>query len=227
MTRIYDNWERLVEATLRREEDRLSCSRSFSDQSLPSSPSPSFRATLFRSRLPSVDFSSGLVGNSFTCDEILQATDFLSQSNLIKHGRSGDLFSGVLEGGIQVVVKKISLSSIQKESYYITPELEILHKLPHSKIAHSRIVPLLGHCSENMNEKYLVYEYMPNKDLSSHFSRNNVSDGDDCRQLRSLDWKTRLKIAIGAAEGLCYLHHECVPPIVHRYISLSLHLYWC
>lgn len=31
-----------------------------------------------------------------------------------------------------------------------------------------------------------------------------------------LDWPTRYKIALDAAEGLSYLHHDCVPPIVHR-----------
>ena len=31
-----------------------------------------------------------------------------------------------------------------------------------------------------------------------------------------MDWVTRYKIAVDAAEGLCYLHHDCVPPIVHR-----------
>ena len=36
-----------------------------------------------------------------------------------------------------------------------------------------------------------------------------------------LDWPTRLKVAVGAAQGLCYMHHECVPPIVHRDVKTS------
>lgn len=36
-----------------------------------------------------------------------------------------------------------------------------------------------------------------------------------------LDWETRLKIAVGAAEGLAYLHHDCNPRIVHRDIKSS------
>jgi serine/threonine protein kinase len=31
-----------------------------------------------------------------------------------------------------------------------------------------------------------------------------------------LDWEARLKIALGAAQGLAYLHHECSPRIIHR-----------
>ena len=41
-----------------------------------------------------------------------------------------------------------------------------------------------------------------------------------------LDWITRLKIAIGAAEGLSYLHHECSPPLVHRYCKAFFQLFF-
>ncbi|KAI9121482.1 hypothetical protein K1719_008515 [Acacia pycnantha] len=57
---------------------------------------------------------------------------------------------------------------------------------------HTRLVPLLGHCLENDNAKFL-----------------------------SLDWITRLKVSIGTTEALCYLHHECNPPFVHRDIQAS------
>ncbi|KAL7156644.1 hypothetical protein ABFS83_02G022700 [Erythranthe nasuta] len=85
-------------------------------------------------------------------------------------------------------------------------------------VSHPRIVPLLGHCLENTNEKFLVYKHMPNGDLSSSLFKKTRSDDST---LPSLDWITRLKIAIGAAEGLAYLHHECIPPHVHRDIQAS------
>ncbi|KAL3538969.1 hypothetical protein ACH5RR_002335 [Cinchona calisaya] len=218
MTRIYDNWERLVRATLRREQFRLSSMRTPSDLSLASSSSSSFSFSAFPSRVPSFIFSGLLPGVSFTYHQILQVTNGLSQSNLIKHGQSGDLFYGVLEGGIEVVVKKIDLSSIQRESYYLISELEILHKVSHSR----SVVPLVGHCLENMNEKFLVYKYMPKKDLSTYLYRKIAPDDvNDRLHIPSLDWDVRLKIAVGAAEGLYYLHHECIPPIVHRDIQAS------
>ncbi|CAL5385627.1 unnamed protein product [Camellia sinensis] len=148
-------------------------------------------------------------GEAFTYQQILQATDNFNDVNLRKYGHSGDLFQGMFEDGIRVVIKKIDLLSVKKEAYM--KELNFF-----SKISHTRLVPLLGHCLENENEKYLVYKYMPNGDLSSSlYRKTNSEDGS----LQSLDWITRLKIAIGAAEGLSYLHHECSPAIVHSWIQ--------
>ncbi|KAL8027755.1 hypothetical protein ABFS82_14G114100 [Erythranthe guttata] len=159
----------------------------------------------------SLNFSN--IGDTFTLQQILQAIGEFNDANLIKSGHSGDLYSGKLEGGIPVVIKKIDLNSSVKMGMYMS-ELDFF-----SKFSHPRFVPLLGHCLENENEKYLVYKYMPNRDLSSSLFKKINSDDDD--SLQSLDWITRLKIAIGAAEGLSYLHHECVPPLVHRDVQAS------
>ncbi|XWS14572.1 hypothetical protein CRYUN_Cryun35bG0021500 [Craigia yunnanensis] len=150
-------------------------------------------------------------GDPFTYEQLLQATDNFSETNLIKHGHSGNLFRGILEGGIPVVIKKINLSSFKKESYMI--ELDLFRKL-----SHTRFVPLLGHCLEHETDKLLVYKYMPNGDLANSFYRATNSEDDS---LQSLDWITRLKVATGAAEGLYYLHHECNPPLVHRDVQAS------
>lgn len=157
---------------------------------------------------------SGL-GESFTYEQMLQSTCNFSTENLIQQGHSGDLFRGTLEGGHPVVVKRVDLHSIRKESFM--SELELF-----SKVTHPRLVPLVGHCLEDENEKFLVYKYMPNGDLSNAFYRvTNAEEG-----LQSLDWITRLKIAIGAAEALSYLHHECTPPVVHRYY-ITYKIYIC
>ncbi|GFY89697.1 leucine-rich repeat protein kinase family protein [Actinidia rufa] len=170
---------------------------------VPASGSPPPAAGL------SVNFSS--LGEAYTYQQILLATDNFNDINLIKHGHSGDLFRGILEGGIPVVIKKVDLHSVKKEAYML--ELDFF-----SKVSHARLVPLLGYCLENENEKFLVYKNMPNGDLSSSLYRKTNSDDDS---LQSLDWITRLKIAIGAAEGLSYLHHECNPPLVHRDVQAS------
>ncbi|KAM1790515.1 hypothetical protein ACFX11_034765 [Malus domestica] len=156
-----------------------------------------------------INFSS--VGDAFTYQQLLQATGEFNNANLIKNGHSGDLFRGVLENGIPVVIKRIDLCSIKKEAYL--QELDFF-----SKVSHARFVPLLGHCLENENEKFLVYKSMPNGDLSNSLFKKTSTEDDS---LQSLDWITRLKIALGGAEGLSYLHHECNPPYVHRDVQAS------
>ncbi|KAM0937950.1 putative protein kinase RLK-Pelle-LRR-XIV family [Dioscorea sansibarensis] len=158
-----------------------------------------------------VSVNPSAVGDSFTYDQLFRATSEFSDANLIKHGHSGDLYHGVLEGGAHVVVKKIDLLTVKKEAYVV--ELDIF-----TKVSHTRLVPLLGHCLEKENEKFLVYKFMPNGDLSSALYRKNGSEEDG---LQSLDWITRLKIATGLAEALCFLHHECNPPLVHRDVQAS------
>ncbi|XWS62791.1 hypothetical protein CRYUN_Cryun06bG0040900 [Craigia yunnanensis] len=160
---------------------------------------------------PGVTINISSLGDLFTYQQLLQATGDFSDANLIKHGHSGDLFRGILEGGLPVVIKRIDLQSIKKEAYLL--ELDFF-----SKVSHTRVVPLLGHYLGKENEKFLVYKYMPNGDLSSSLYRKNNLEDDS---LQSLDWITRLKIAIGAAEGLSYLHHECTPPLVHRDVQAS------
>ncbi|KAK4382743.1 putative LRR receptor-like serine/threonine-protein kinase [Sesamum angolense] len=155
-----------------------------------------------------IDLSN--VGESFTYEQMLVATCNFSTENLIKQGHSGDLFRGTLEGGYSVVVKRVDLRSTGGES--VMSELDLF-----GRVLHPRLVPLVGHCLEDEHEKFLVYKYMPNGDLSNAMYRLTNAEED----LQSLDWITRLKIAIGAAEALSYLHHECTPPVVHRDIEAS------
>lgn len=160
-----------------------------------------------------VKFSNDISGSieSFTYDQIIQATSNFNEMNLIKNGHTGDIFRGILEGGVTVVIKKVNVHHIEKETYKL--ELELLNWT-----THHRLVPFLGHCLDHENEKFLVYKYMPNGDLFNLLSRDKDLEDENGQ---SLDWITRLKIATGAAEGLVYLHHECNPPLVHRYLFLS------
>jgi serine/threonine protein kinase len=41
------------------------------------------------------------------------------------------------------------------------------------------------------------------------------------RNMEPLDWDLRFKIALGVARGLSYLHHDCIPHIIHRDIKCS------
>lgn len=153
------------------------------------------------------------LGENFSYTQLQQATAGFSELNLLKAGHSGDLYQGLLEGHIPIVVKKVDLTRLKKESYL--SELDLF-----GKASHTRLVPLLGHCLEREQEKLLVYKYMPGRDLG--YALQKKSKGNPLEDsLLSLDWITRLKIAIGAAEGLTYLHQECTPALVHRDIQSS------
>ncbi|CAH8361889.1 unnamed protein product [Eruca vesicaria subsp. sativa] len=158
-------------------------------------------------------FDLSRLGNAFTYEQLLQATEEFNDANLIKRGHSGSLFRGSLDDGTSIVIKKIDTKESKNEGY--VSELELF-----SKGGHQRLVSFLGHCLENESQKVLlVYKYMRNGDLGSALFRKSDDEGED--GLKSLDWITRLKIALGAAEGLAYLHHECSPPLVHRDVQAS------
>jgi hypothetical protein len=147
------------------------------------------------------------VGDSFAYDQLANATSGFGEERLIKHGHSGDLYHGVLQDGTAVVVKRITSRVARKDAYLA--ELDLF-----TKGLHERLVPFLGHCLDKEEEKVLVYRFVRNGDLSSALHRKSREEDEG---MQSLDWIKRLKIATGVAEALCYLHHECSPPMVHRY----------
>ncbi|GJN23479.1 hypothetical protein PR202_gb11130 [Eleusine coracana subsp. coracana] len=151
------------------------------------------------------------VGDSFAYDQLASITSGFSEERLIKHGHSGDFYHGVLQDGTAVVVKRIT-SRVAKTDAYLA-ELDLF-----AKGYHERLVPLMGHCLDNEEEKALVYRFVRNGDLSSALHRKPREDEEG---MQSLDWIKRLKIATGVAEALCYLHHECNPPMVHRDMQAS------
>jgi serine/threonine protein kinase len=68
----------------------------------------------------------------------------------------------------------------------------------------------------------LVYEYLEHSSLDKWLhNKNSSSDMSGSAQDVILDWPKRLRIAVGIAQGLCYMHHDCSPPIVHRDIKTS------
>jgi serine/threonine protein kinase len=90
-----------------------------------------------------------------------------------------------------------------------TAEMETL-----GKIKHHNLVPLLGYCKIG-EERLLVYEYM------QHGSLEDMLHGMKKENETTLCWEERKKIARGAAKGLCFLHHNCIPHIIHRDMKSS------
>ncbi|MCO5589292.1 hypothetical protein L7F22_043258 [Adiantum nelumboides] len=154
------------------------------------------------------------LGESFSYDRLHRATSGFSSSQMLANGHSGEFYKGTLGEGTVVVVKRVYTAK-KLELYF--KELEILQKT-----SHRRLITVVGHCMDTPEEKFLVYKYMPCGDLASLLQmKKTITEGAFHRCQRPLDWITRLKIAIGVAEGLTYLHHECSPPIVHGNVKAT------
>ncbi|XP_020573366.1 receptor-like protein kinase HSL1 [Phalaenopsis equestris] len=137
--------------------------------------------------------------------------DSLQEDNIIGRGASGKVYKAVLRSGETVAVKKLCKEKElmtddvkQEGTGYDTLRTEAAATM--GKIRHKNIVKLWC-CYSHMDCQLLVYEYMPNGSL------RDLLHGSEAR---GLVWPTRFIIAMDASEGLCYLHHDCVPPIVHR-----------
>ncbi|KAG2649650.1 receptor-like protein kinase HSL1 [Panicum virgatum] len=146
----------------------------------------------------------------FTESDILSK---LREENVIGSGGSGKVYRVHL-GGAVVAVKKLwsrgkAEEKLDKE---FDSEVRIL-----GDIRHNNIVSLLCYISSE-DTKLLVYEYMENGSLDRWL---HPRDPAGAGAAASLDWPTRLAIAIDAARGLSYMHHESAQPIMHRDVKSS------
>ncbi|KAL8472819.1 hypothetical protein ACS0TY_029221 [Phlomoides rotata] len=133
----------------------------------------------------------------FNADDVLFS---LKEDNLIGSGGSGSVYRVMLKSGKVVAAKRLREDKGLAESEGVfQSEVETL-----GSIRHVNIVRLLFSCTSDKC-KVLVYDYMENGSL-----------GDVLHGEKGLEWPQRFAIATGAAQGLAYLHHDCVPPIVHR-----------
>ncbi|CAI9284886.1 unnamed protein product [Lactuca saligna] len=122
---------------------------------------------------------------------ITSATNNFADDNCIGRGGFGKVYKGKLlhsKGESIVALKRLDPTFGQGNPEF-WKEIIML-----SLYKHENIVSLLGFCDEG-NEKILVYEYASKRSLDLY-----LNDDD-------LTWIERLKICIGAARGLAYLHN--------------------
>eukprot|EP00253_Pinus_taeda_P012307 PITA_12307 len=129
----------------------------------------------------------------------------LTEGNVIGSGGAGKVYKACLQNGQEVAVKKISNRGNEFEA-----EVETL-----GVIRHSNILKLLCCISSAESDfKLLVFEYIENGNLFDCLHGGSES-------MQALGWPVRHNIAVGVARGLCYLHHDCRPPILHRDVKSS------
>ncbi|KAL6005941.1 hypothetical protein ACLOJK_039986 [Asimina triloba] len=167
------------------------------------------RSAIFgsESRSPSPSFSSSIAAyagsaKTFSLGEIEKATNNFHDSAILGEGGFGRVYKGTIGDGTKVAVKVLKRDDHHGGREFLA-EVEML-----SRLHHRNLVKLIGICTEEHN-RCLVYELIPNGSVESHLH------GMD-RETAPLDWDARLKIALGSARGLSYLHEDSSPRVIHR-----------
>ncbi|WOL09411.1 putative serine/threonine-protein kinase PBL3 [Canna indica] len=150
----------------------------------------------------------------FTYSELKSATRNFRPENLIGEGGFGYVYKGWVDEqslapskpghGMIVAIKKLKRESFQGHKEWLT-EVNYLGQLQHPNL-----VKLIGYCSEGDN-RLLVYEYVARGNLENHLFR---------RSAQPLDWQTRIKVAIGTARGISFLH-DSKSQVIYRDVKAS------
>uniref|UniRef100_A0A0D9W654 Protein kinase domain-containing protein n=1 Tax=Leersia perrieri TaxID=77586 RepID=A0A0D9W654_9ORYZ len=137
-----------------------------------------------------------------TGDELLTV---IRDKNAIGRGAFGKLCLIELQDGQNVVVKRLMISSGKQTFRAVKNEMKIL-----AKIRHRNIARILGFCYSE-GEVCILYEYLQMGSLQDLIWAPKFAVG----------WNDRLRIAIGVAQGLVYLHHDYTPSLLHRDLKSS------
>ncbi|XP_066363120.1 serine/threonine-protein kinase PBL34-like isoform X1 [Miscanthus floridulus] len=150
----------------------------------------------------------------FTFNELRIATRNFRPESLLGEGGFGRVYKGWIGEnrtapgrpgtGLTVAVKTLNRDGQQGHKEWVA-EVNFLGNLKHPNL-----VKLIGYCLED-NQRQLVYEFMPRGSLEHHLFRKSVP----------LPWSTRMKIALGAARGLAFLHEEAERPVIYRDFKTS------
>ncbi|CDP04243.1 unnamed protein product [Coffea canephora] len=144
---------------------------------------------------------------TFTFRELAMATKNFRQECLLGEGGFGKVYKATLQSGEVVAVKRLDRNGTQGNKEFLVEVLML------TLLKHPNLVSLIGYCADG-EQRLLVYEYLPTGSLESHL--HDLTDDK-----KPLDWQTRMKIALGAAQGLEYLNEKANPPIIYRDLKLS------
>ncbi|KAK4784072.1 hypothetical protein SAY86_018440 [Trapa natans] len=150
----------------------------------------------------------------FAFNDLKLATRNFRPESLLGEGGFGCVFKGWIEEngtapvkpgtGLTVAVKTLNHDGLQGHKEWLA-EVNYLGDL-----VHPNLVKLIGYCIED-DQRLLVYEFMPRGSLENHLFRRALP----------LPWSIRMKVALGAAKGLAFLHEEAERPVIYRDFKTS------
>ncbi|OVA09082.1 Protein kinase domain [Macleaya cordata] len=143
----------------------------------------------------------------YSSSDIIEKLESLDEEDVLGSGGFGTVYKMVMNDFTTFAVKRIDRCHEGSDQTF-ERELEIL-----ASVKHINLVNLRGYC-RLPSAKLLIYDYLALGSLD-HFLHENAQGK------RPLNWNARLRIALGSARGLAYLHHDCCPRIVHRDIKSS------
>ncbi|AQK94602.1 putative serine/threonine-protein kinase PBL23 [Zea mays] len=144
----------------------------------------------------------------FTFRELVDATNSFCPENLLGEGGFGRVYKGCIPDTMEVIaVKQLDKDGLQGNREFLVEVLML------SLLHHPNLVTLVGY-STDCDQRILVYEYMSLGSLQDHLL-------DLSPKSQPLSWHTRMKIAVGAARGIEYLHEVANPPVIYRDLKAS------
>ncbi|XWS22526.1 hypothetical protein CRYUN_Cryun29cG0044000 [Craigia yunnanensis] len=150
--------------------------------------------------------------NKIKLADLMVATNNFDAENAVISTRTGVSYKALLTDGSALAIKRLNACKLSEKQF--RSEINRLGQL-----RHPNLVPLLGFCVVE-EESFLVYKHMPNGTLYSQLHGGSLGFGNG--KFEILDWPTRLRIGVGVARGLAWLHHGCQPPYVHQYFSSNI-----
>ncbi|KAF8391343.1 hypothetical protein HHK36_023647 [Tetracentron sinense] len=142
-----------------------------------------------------------------TYQDIYAATKGFSEENVIGIGGNGKVYKGVLVGGVEVAVKRISHENNDKLREFLA-EVSSLGRLKHRNL-----VRLRGWCKKEKGSLILIYDYMENGSLDKRVF--------ECEESLILKWEDRIRVLKDVAAGVLYLHEGWEARVLHRDIKAS------
>ncbi|XP_047063066.1 protein STRUBBELIG-RECEPTOR FAMILY 7-like isoform X2 [Lolium rigidum] len=191
-----DQFQKTVSMSLK-PPTKIDLHKSFDDNDL-TSKSITRKISLSSIRIP-----------AYTVADLQIATGSFSPDNFISEGSFGRVFKAQFDDKKVLAVKKINFSAFP--SYPSDLFIELVANI--SRLNHPNLAELVGYCSEH-GQCLLAYEFYRNGSLYDLL--NLVGD-----QSKPLSWNSRVKIALGSARALEYLHETCSPSVIHKNFKSS------